>query len=343
MSAQGSRKHSNINRRDFIKIGASGAVIAGAGCISKKEPLIPRKRMGKTDIKASIVGMGGGSALSMIQDHEEAVALIEYAYKAGINFFDSSPLYGGRSSLQRFGRALKPFRRDIYLSSKYEAKLSYDEVMSSFERTLDDYQTDYIDLVQIHSIESMEEVETMFTSGALDALVKLKEEGVARYLGITSHNHPPALTSAIERFDFDVVQMALNASKVPFLFEFEERGTGSFEEMTLPVALSKNMGVRAFKATGQRRLIGGEGESGKAGALELIRYSLSLPVDGIILGMHKYEHIDSVKQLVADFKPMTSSEMKAMNDQLAASANKLTLDYLRPEYVDDGMPRAHLA
>ena len=338
-----------INRRDFIRIGASGAALAGLSCAREREsnsaqPLIQKKKMGKTDMVASVVAMGGGSALSMIEKHEDALALIELAHARGINFFDSSPTYGkNRSSQKQFGEAMQPYRGDVYFTSKSKVSLSADETMQNIEKTLSDYRTDYIDLAQIHGLKHIDEVELMFTSGVLETLVKLREQGVVRYLGVTSHGHPPALTEAVRRFDFDVVQMAANASKVPFVFEFEQVGDGSFEDNTLPVSLAKGMGVRAFKLTGQRRLIAHGNEPAKAEALELIRYGLSLPVDGVTLGMNKPEHVESVARLAADFSPMTAEEMKSLNVRLAPSANALTLDYLREDYEDDGQPRPHLA
>ena len=130
---------------------------------------------------------------------------------------------------------------------------------------------------------------------------------------------------------------------MPFLFEFDSVSNTSFEEMSLPLALEQGIGVIAFKITGQRRLIRKKDEPDKAPALELIRYGLSLPVHGILLGMNEPEHVTSACDLAADFTPMTVEEMRSWNERLAPSANELTLDYLRKDYVDDGGWRAHLA
>ena len=81
-------------------------------------------------------------------------------------------------------------------------------------------------------------------SGALETLVKLREEGTVKYLGFSSHNSPPASAEAMKRFDFDVVLLAANASKVPFIGEFEPLGDSSFEEMCLPMAIEKGIEQR---------------------------------------------------------------------------------------------------
>ena len=348
MSSDSQKRAEGISRRDFIKIGAAGVAVIGQGiaCSGQKgagggEAIIPRRKLGNTDMVTSIIGMGGGSALGMVKDTEQAVALIDLARRKGINFFDSSANYG--RSEGRFGRALEPYRSEVYLSSKYEIDDEPDEVMKQFERSLKRFRTDYLDVAHIHSLTSMDKVELMFSSGVLETLAKLKEEGAVRYIGVTSHNNPPAMKAAIERFDFDICFQAANASKTPFIFEFEPLPDSSFEELSLPVALEKGMGVFAFKITGQRRLIRKADEPDKAPADQLIRYGLSLPTHGILLGMSTPEHVTSAAELAANFKPMTKQEMLEWNRRLGPSANELTLHYLNPEYADDGGWRAHLA
>jgi predicted aldo/keto reductase-like oxidoreductase len=336
----------NINRRDFIKAGAAGAVM-GAACSGGKpdsgEAIVPKKRLGRTEMVASILAMGGGSALSMIKDDSQAMELIDLARRKGVNYFDSGASYGGGKSEKRLGEALSPHRESVYFATKYETGDDYDKLMKKFEKSLERFRTDYLDVVQIHGLTRMNDVERMFASGALETLIKLKEQGAARYIGVTSHLHPPAMAEALRRFDFDVALMAANAGKVPFTFEFEIKGDGSFEDHCLSDANQKNIGVYAFKITGQRRLIAGNNEPHKASGSELIRYGLSLPVHGIVLGMHTTEHVESAARMAASFKPMTTGEMRDLNRRLAPSADQACLDYLRSDYLDNGGYRAHLA
>ncbi|MEA1997590.1 MAG: aldo/keto reductase, partial [Gemmatimonadota bacterium] len=211
------------------------------------------------------------------------------------------------------------------------------------EDTLKRFRTDYIDVANMHGLAELKDVENMFSSGSLETLVKLKEEGVVRYIGFSSHSSPQASLEALKRFDFDVALMAANASKVPYVGEFEGIADGSFEDEAIPFAVEKGVGVFAFKVTGQRRLIRKNNETDKAPGHELLRYAWSLPVHGIVLGMHTREHVETAAEMCADFTPMPKDEMRRWNELLAPSANELTLDYLRPDYVDDGGWRAHLA
>jgi uncharacterized protein len=342
---ENSSKH--FSRREFLA-GAVGAAALGAGIgcsrnsgSSESNPM-PYRTLGRTDMKISLIGMGGGSTMNMIKDYQDKLALVDLARGQGINWFDSSANYG-RESEGCYGDALQDHRKEVYFSTKYETEHKPDRVMKDVERSLKRLRTDYIDIAHMHAIKDMKEVEAMFSSGALETLVKLKEQKIIRYIGVTSHNHPPALAEALRRFEFDVCLMATNASKVPFLFEFDPKADSSFEDSTLPLANKQGIGVIAFKILGQRRLIRKADEKDKASTRELIRYGLSLPVHGILLGMNTPEQVVSNCDLAANFTPMSVEEKRELNGRLAASANELTLHYLNPAYVDDGGSRAHLA
>ncbi len=338
-----------VSRRGFFKLGAAGAALAGvAGACSgggaPGEAIIPRKRLGKTAMEVSIIGFGGGSALSMIEKDDQAVALIDLARRKGINYFDSGAEYDNGRSQKRFGMALEGHRQEVYLSTKYLPDAGYDKLMKDFEGTLASFRTDYVDVANMHGLMSQQDVEAMFSSGALETLSKLKEQKLVRHIGVTSHGNPVALAEALRRFQFDVSLHAANASNVPFAFEFERYdGSQGFQDLSIPLANEQGIGVWAFKITGQRRLISQQPDDGKAPGEELLRYGLSLPVHGIILGMHTVEHVESAARLAANFTPMTAEEMRQWNERLAPHASELTLHYLRRGYVDDGGWRAHLA
>jgi uncharacterized protein len=333
-------KAAKVNRRDFIKVGAAGAALFGAGisCSENNAKLstaagkLPCRKLGNTGMNVSLISMGSPSK---IEDKEKALEVIDHARQRGINFFDTSANYGPKSE-SRFGEALTDYRDEVYFSSKYESEDKPDKIKKDFERSMERMRTDYLDVAHMHSVETLEEVDTMFASGALATLVELKEQGVVRNIGITSHNNPQAMKLALERFDFDMCFQAANASKTPFIFEFELLGESNFEDVSLPVALEKGIGVLAFKITGQGRLIRKENETDKAPIEALIRYGLSLPTDGILLGLRSKEEIDFAVDLATNFTPMSKEEMEKWNKILAPNANAMTLHYLRPDYVDYG-------
>ncbi|MGB9604275.1 MAG: aldo/keto reductase, partial [Bryobacteraceae bacterium] len=116
----------------------------------------------------------------------------------------------------------------------------------------------------------------------------------------------------------DCVQMALNAAMASMA---EGRGPGyspesrrglTFEELALPVALEKKMGVTAMKVFAQDKL------SGLAPPEMLIRYALSLPVAAAVIGMPRLEHLEANARLAQSFEPLPPAEMQRLRQQLSA-------------------------
>jgi predicted aldo/keto reductase-like oxidoreductase len=96
--------------------------------------------------------------------------------------------------------------------------------------------------------------------GVLNALYRMRDEKLTRFVGITCHNDPVVLKTALERHDFDCVQMALNAAKQGM--KGGQHGMvrnpaiqTSFEHVALPVARQKNLGILAMKIMGQDHLV----------------------------------------------------------------------------------------
>jgi predicted aldo/keto reductase-like oxidoreductase len=169
-------------------------------------------------------------------------------------------------------------------------------------------------------------------NGALKVLYKMRDQKVARFIGITCHSYPAVLKMALERHDFDATQMALNAARAgetklrpqEQALDPLERG---FENVALPVALRKKMGVIAMKVFAQEKLLP------KASVEKLVQYSLSLPITAIVLGMPKVEHIDENIRLAKSLKPMSADEMRSLSKSLA-STEKASLDRYFADHVD---------
>ena len=139
---------------------------------------------------------------------------------------------------------------------------------------------------------------------------KLRDQKVCKAIGVTCHANPAVLKMALEHNDFDCTQMALNAAKVGNVFGKAAEGyTSCFEDLALPVALGKKMGVTAMKIFAQERL------NGKAPVEKLISYSMSLPVAATVIGMPELAHIEQNVQIAKSFKPISRREMNEMNKQ----------------------------
>ncbi len=133
---------------------------------------------------------------------------------------------------------------------------------------------------------------------------------MARFIGMTSHTNGEVMAKAIERHDLDCVQMALNASR-----------NGKFEEIALPAANKKKLGVIAMKITGQEFLLGTE--SGKGDISSLLRYSMSLPVTTAVVGMPRLEMLEQNVEIARGFSPLNDIEMERLRKQLMPSREGL--------------------
>ena len=325
-----------VSRREFLGQTALVGATAAIAVEAKAAKGIPNRTLGKTGVKVPIVAMGCGSRLLSYEKEEEALAALNLALDLGLNYLDSAYSYGNGKSETWVGKVMKDRRKGVFLVTKIGARKG-DEAQRILEGSMKRLQTDHVDLIHVHSLTDADDLAQIEAKGGvLDVLYKLREQKVTRFIGITSHTDPMTLKTAIERHSFDCVQMALNAA-----LQGMASGKGkmilnpsmklSFEEVALPAARKKNLGILAMKAMAQDDLIG-SGPS-KGDPARLLQYTLSLPVAACVVGMPKLEFIRQNAAWATDFKPMPKSEMKEFSRRMA-DANKLALDRKFAHHMD---------
>ncbi|MFB3828511.1 MAG: aldo/keto reductase [Bryobacteraceae bacterium] len=320
-----------LSRREFVQATALGSVagsVSGAG-------RIPTRVLGKTGARVSILAFGGGSRFGSIKEEEPAVQIVKHALELGVTYIDTSDDYSRGVSEQRIGMALKAHgRKGIFVATKVSNR---DPKMTRqiVERSLKNLQLDQLDLLHIHELKNMEDLEqNIEKSGLLDEVMKMKEAKLTRFVGITCHAHPLALKAALERHAFDVTQMALNAATVaikngrPGMVPNPEVPE-AFENTALPVANRKKMGVIAMKVFCQDALA----KQPEATARNLIYYALTLPITAAVVGHPKPEMLEENVRLAAAFKPLPKDEMRKLAQTLSLR-NKVALDRYFRHHVD---------
>ena len=323
----------SISRREFLGT-TTLSVTAGPLLAAKGDkPAIPTRVLGKTGARVSILAFGCGSRLLKYEQEGPAVEAIHRALDLGITYVDTADDYGkNHQSEQWVGTALKGRRQGIFLATKLSNR-DGSQSRRIVEESLKALQVDQVDLIHIHSLTSVDDLAKIEEKGGvLEQLQKIKSEKLTRFIGITCHADPVALQKALEHHDFDVTQMALNAGQVNMK---NGKGgmvpnpeiTSSFQQLALPVANRKKMGVIAMKVMAQDALIG-QSAPGK-----LLQYSLSLPVTACVVGMPKLDHIDDNVKLAKAFKPMSQAEMRQFAAPLSEK-NKLALDRFFVNHVD---------
>ena len=206
------------SRRQFLKTTAAAVVLGTAErATAAAASSLPKRRLGKTGEMVSCIGFGSGTRFCSIENEDAAQALLERAFASGINYFDTASSYTRRPierlSEKRLGEFIKPRRKEIFLATKIDPR-DRDGALRSVETSLKFLQTDYVDLIQIHSLSNLDDLERIASaSGVLAAIQELKEQKVARFIGITGHNDGAAMAEALRRYDFDTVLMALNAAQ----------------------------------------------------------------------------------------------------------------------------------
>jgi hypothetical protein len=304
-----------VTRRRFLERLALGTAGGAALPVLHAVPAragarIPQRVLGRTGASVSILAFGCGSRFLMYEDEDKALAALNHALDLGINYLDTAYAYGDGKSETRVGKVMATRRKEVFLATKAPDR-TRDEFLRRLEGSLKRLQVGQVDLIHLHSLGHAEDLAKIEgPDGALKGLREAREQKMARFIGMTSHTNGEVMAQAIERHDLDCVQIALNPTR-----------NGRFEELALPAAKKKNLGVIAMKVTGQD-FICGTGE-GKAGVDSLLRYSLSLPVATAVVGMPRVEYIDHNVEVARAFQPLDPAELEKLRKDLGSVRDAL--------------------
>lgn len=216
--------------------------------------------IGKTGMKVSSLGFGASSLGGVFHDLKEkqGIEAVFTAIESGINFIDVSPYYGYYKAETVLGKALKDIERDkYYLSTKVgrygeNGKNSWDysakRVTASVYESMERLNVDYLDIINVHDIEFADLHQVV--DETLPALVKLKEEGVVKHVGITDLQLEN-LKWVIDRVPEGTVESVLNFCHyclcddklADFLDYFEQKGVGIVNASPLSMGLLTERGV----------------------------------------------------------------------------------------------------
>lgn len=168
--------------------------------------MLTKRVLGKTGLNVTefCLGLLPMGKLQANLPEEECVAIIQTAIEHGVNFIDTAESYGTQPFL---GKAIQGKRADLVISTKSTAE-DYDAMARSVEKSLQELGTDYIDLYFLHSVRAGKEV-FIKRAGALDFLLKMREEKVIKAVGIATH-HVEVLNLAARRDDLDVAFPIIN-------------------------------------------------------------------------------------------------------------------------------------
>jgi len=322
------------DRREFLKAGgAVTAALLAPSALRADTPktmpalpvnpvtptAMPTRNLGKTGYKVGIFSLGGQASLEKPNNFDVAVPIIERALDMGVNYIDTSSIYGGpdRWSEQYVGKVMAHRRNQAFLATKTKER-TRDGSLRMIEKSLELLQTDHVDLWQLHDIGTLFDINEVFAKGgAMEALLEMKEQKVVRHLGLTGHYRPDALMEGIKRYPFDATLMAMNAAD-PHHF--------SFNQELLPLAVERQMGIIGMKVPGRGRLLSSwtpqpleqqkhmwEGmvpapTPGTLTMREALYYTLSRPVSTVIIGCDTVAQLEENVHLAREFTPLSDGQ-----------------------------------
>lgn len=275
---------------------------------------LQKRKLGKTGVHVTVLGLGGEGALRTYGMDEAAYRLINEAIDLGVNYCESARAYSGSESY--YGLALKERRKDIFLTSKSHAR-DKKGALEHLRVTLKNMKTDYLDLWQVHDVRTEEDIEEIFgPQGAIEAFDEAKQRGLARFLGVTGHQDPEIIAACMEKYDFDTVLLPVNPAEPRYK---------SFLETVLPLANRKQMGVIGMKVyfRGLAQQL-----PGYSGMKPFLHFALSQSVSAVVIGCDSVHQLRQNVEYARAFSPMSAQELDQMTQSLAPFARQLM--YYKP-------------
>jgi len=203
---------------------------------------LPRREY-KDGVMLSVIGMGG-VVLSALEQ-QEANRAVAQSIERGVNYFDVAPSYG--DSEVKLGLALEGRRDEVFVACKTLERTA-EGARRELERSLERLRMDHLDLYQFHAVSTMEDVNRILAAdGAGTTFLQARDEGKARFLGLSAHAEEPAI-ALMDRFPCDSVLFPIN---------FTCWAQGEFGPALVAHAKEKGVRVLAIKALAKQRLPAG--------------------------------------------------------------------------------------
>jgi len=304
------RKDPGVTRREFLEFGVTTTIATTLAATVDKvawaadKSEVPRRELGRTGEKVSIVGLGGYH-IGVQKDEQESISIIRAALDGGINFLDNCWDYNGGESEIRMGKALlNGYRQRAFLMTKIDGRTKK-AAAQQIEESLRRFQTDHIDLLQFHEIIRMEDPDRVFAAGGgMEAAVEAQKAGKIRFIGFTGHKSPDIhlkmlQTADAHKFRFDAVQMPLNVMDAHY---------NSFGKKVLPILVQKKIGVLGMKPMGSGMIL----NSKTVEPSDCLHYAMSLPTSVVITGCDSMERVEQALTAAKTFRPLNESQIVAL-------------------------------
>ncbi|QHI70727.1 aldo/keto reductase [Tichowtungia aerotolerans] len=298
--------------------------------------LLPQRALGRTGERITMLGVGGFHI--GWTSERDAQEVIETAIAGGVRFFDTAHNYGKGLSEERYGQFLVPkYRDDIFLMTKSQAA-DRDGVLREFDLSRKRLGVDSVDLLQLHSLKTPDDVVSRIDNGVLDALTQILESGGTRYVGFTGHQNPYAHLEMLKRVPeqslFSTLQMPINP--------VDGASEHSFVRQVLPDAVEQGLGVLAMKTLADGRFFDRKEVNGKVrwqsdtpviptalSVSDALQFAWSLPISTLITGAENKGLLEEKIELARSFSVLTDADRQKLLEQVLVVPNRTAVEYYK--------------
>lgn len=325
-------------RRLFLKQLAaitSSIIVSPLVGFTSSEPdkwgkILPLRKLGKTGKNVTMLGLGGFHVGWTTE--KDAQEVIETALEGGIRFFDTAESYDKGGSEIRYGKYLVPkYRDEVFIMTKSTAPDAKNAILH-LEGSLKRMKCDYLDLWQVHSLTTPEDVDERIKNEVLEVFEKAKSQGKVKHIGFTGHQNPFAHKRMLDRTEhndiFETVQMPINVIDSHF---------HSFIQNILPNAIERDYGILAMKTLSDGRFFNMKKRLDKVqwesddplipnylSVEEALNFVWSLPVSVLITGAENKSLLEEKIKLASNFNRMEETERMALLEKVFDKAgNKI--------------------
>lgn len=298
--------------------------------------VLPKRKLGRTGEYVTMLGTGGFHIGWTTE--RDAQEVIEASLEGGVRFFDTAESYGPGTSEERYGKYLTPKYRDLIFLMTKTTGPNAKTVQEHLEGSLRRLKVDQIDLYQVHSIHTPQDVDNRMEAGVIDYLLKAKDQGKFKYLGFTGHQNPFALAHLLDKTKesdiFDTVLMPVNVLDETYF---------SFIKNVLPKALDRDMGVLAMKSLADGRFFAKKERANWTSddpvipnymsIKEAMYFVWSLPVTVLISGNENATFMREKIALARSFTKLSDEQRIALIDKVKDIALTGKVEYFKNEQV----------
>jgi aryl-alcohol dehydrogenase-like predicted oxidoreductase len=255
---------------------------------------MPTRPLGNTGFNVSAVSLGG--VMYHRLPDTEAAAVVNRALDLGINYIDTAAAYDDGVSEQKIGLVLPDRRDGVFIATKTTQR-DRDGALRDIERSFKNLGVDVIDSLQIHDLETEEELaQALGPGGAMEAIEEYRAAGKIRFVGLTGHRNPEVLVKGMQDYDMDTLLVALGAMHA---------AVRPFYETVMPVAKERGVAVVGMKVFTFGML--------NKHAENALRFMLGR--DGVATALVGVDNIDQLErniEVTTQYEPLSANEQTAL-------------------------------